>query len=48
MIIIIINNLYLFRKENEAKEELIGVEDAHFRIVAMIQENKQLLNCEDK
>ena len=42
------NNLYLFRKENEAKEELIGVEDAHFRIVAMIQENKQLINCEDK
>lgn len=42
------NNLNVYRNENIVKEDSIGVEMAHFRIVATIQENKKLIKCEDK
>ena len=41
------NNFIILRNENMEKEQLIGVEQAHFRIVAMIQENKKLLNSQE-
>ena len=41
------NNFIILRNENLEKEQLIGVEQAHFRIVAMIQENKKLLNSKE-
>ena len=37
------NNIGIFEKDIE-KEELIGVEMAHFRIVSIIQDNKKILD----
>ena len=41
-------NVNISPSNNKAKEDSIGVEIAHFRIVAIIQENKKLLNNKDK
>ena len=38
------NNLNILRNEDLEKEEMIGVETAHFRIVRAIQESKKLLS----
>ena len=43
----IIKNFNILRNENIEKEQLIGVEQAHFRIVAIIQENKKILNYQE-
>ena len=40
------NNSILLKNSNNYED--IGVEMAHFRIIAIIQENKKLLNKEDK
>ena len=42
------NNFIILRNENIEKEELISVELAHFRIVAIIQENKKILKYQEK
>ena len=42
------NNLLCLENENLEKDDLFGVEMAHFRIVSIIQENKKLLNYKDK
>ena len=42
------NNVNISSSNNKEKEDSIGVEIAHFRIVSIIQENKKLLNNKDK
>ena len=42
------NNLLCLENEKLEKDDLFGVEMAHFRIVSIIQENKKLLNYKDK
>ena len=41
-------NYNIFNNDNIEKEEFIGFEIAHFKIVAAIQENKKLLNKQEK
>ena len=41
-------NYIIFNSYNIEKKELIGVEIAHFKIVATIQKNKKLLNSQEK